>query len=258
MHSITFIHEERTWFGWKRKELFERYLPANWEEMDDAFFCLIAKHFFGGTKSDDFVIEWAKLPKKVANGLKRYVVLDIIALISPLFERPVSNTVFIHEIKIKQNDKVLLFEKIVGSMSDMSFAQFADADAFVRAYSETKDEKNLRGLAAVLYRENSRDKYDSRFVEYRMEMMRYANTDELKAIHLNFICLLNWLADTYPLLYTKPSLMNGDEIEFTQEPSSPPDYINLVHKLAGPKLGTVDQVEQMPMGYVFWLLCKKD
>ena len=143
-------------------------------------------------------------------------------------------------------------------MSDMSFAQFADADAFVRAYSETKDEKNLRGLAAVLYRENSRDKYDSRFVEYRMEMMRYANTDELKAIHLNFICLLNWLADTYPLLYTKPSLMNGDEIEFTQEPSSPPDYINLVHKLAGPKLGTVDQVENMPMGYVFWLLCKKD
>jgi hypothetical protein len=248
-------------FHYNKKNYFRQY-AANWSEMTGEFLLgftsAVSKGLEGTALLNRVLQKWLKLPKKLFNRMSVAEAEDLYRTVEFLFtEEKQGNDLLIPKIKFRGRTYYGPWTQF----RNITVAEYALADAKLLQYLTTKDEKELSLLIAALYRPSSlyrrikhitsaedvRRKFNGRLAERRAKRFAKLPAAVRLAVLVNFTAYRSYVVKTNDFLFSAK-----------QEDGPNFGFSGIIHSLAGPEVGTVEEVGAMLLSNALFILRKVD
>ncbi|MBT3244826.1 MAG: hypothetical protein HN352_16895 [Bacteroidetes bacterium] len=235
MNALSIEYRPIPWIRISRKA--ELTHPDSWGELTSEQL-ILASEILKGTLSDDRVIQvMTSLPKKVIRRLRPYQKLRVIELLIFL-----NDFTPYHEFIIP---KIAFLSRPKPRLKDEYFGTFIFAEAHFSRYEKSGDLKDLDKMIACYYRTRAFREED---IEINAHALRNVDSTIKEAIYLNYILIREYLAKTYPHVFTPSS-------EQDQKQNS--SWLDVFDAIVGEDLVQQDNYAKLPLSTVLRFLDKQ-
>jgi hypothetical protein len=235
MNTLSIEYRPIPWLRFNRKV--ELCHPENWGELSPEQL-ILASGVLKGTLSDDRVIQMmTTLPKKVIRRMSSYQKLRICELLIFL-----NDFTPYHEFIIP---KIAFLSRPKPRLKDECFGTFIFAETHFARYEKSGDVKDLDKMIVCYYRSRAFREAD---IDINAHAIRKEDPTIKEAIYLNYILIREYLAITYPHVFT---------------PSSDPDqkqnstWVDVFDAVVGEDLVQQENYAKLPLSTVLRFLDKQ-
>ncbi len=245
--------------GYPREQTF--HLPENWNEMNYHYittFCYVMNLNIPDKEIRKTILyRWMKIKPNQFFKMRTGDLEELYPLLDFLFSKEIDSG------KLMMPMFQYNWRSFYGPGNDFCFltvAEFAVAEMLMQKYAKERNEKDLNKMVSVLYRKANKDT----FIDYKE-----TGSDPRTPFSDKMLDRLGASIATIPLWYKQAALYNfiafhthvNKKFEFLYDPGNTPKagnmgWAGIIHSLAGPELGTMDDVERMPFLNAMIILTK--
>lgn len=184
------------------KRKFTRQAPERWSEINAGQLIAIGMMYLGKTTDEDFLSRFLDIPKRICRKLDSFQIYCLV---------DVAN--FMSDFKPREN---FIIKKVSGGippaakLNKLSFGRFIFIDTYFNDYAiEGNDENALNKFIATLYWP-ARQKFNEELIQDRANQIAQINPNIKQAIAINYRLVKDWLALSYPAIFTSKASTNPE------------------------------------------------
>ncbi len=226
-------------------------VPEAWKELDAEQFVAAAKMYLGNIKTDLFLMDFFRIPKKICKRLSGYQKYKLVEIIE-----------FLKDARAPYNEFFL--DVIPGTecrspgpkLNGVCFQQFMMVDTYFSRYVQTQNDEWLDYMVACLYtRENEyfvlTDKNSGLLdLGERVPLIHEVDKTVKYAIFLNFIMIKRWLGGAYVHLFPQTA-------ETTAKGVAAVKWLDIFDSFVGDNIPYMDKYQAMACTDAFRIMNRK-
>lgn len=224
---------------------FERSVPASWSEVNPRQLIAIGEYYLGKYNDTHFIASFCKLPRPIVNLFHPYYILKLLEQID-----------FIKDFRARSN---FILKKVAGGvrpkekLEGLSFGQFIFIDTFFNDYAESMtDEISLNKFIACLYWP-AKQRFSESKIAARADRVASLDPVTKQALVINYRLVKDWLAQSYPLVFSESSSKTADNPNRKKE--SP--WLKVYDSIVSDDIVNADKYAQMNLHDVLRYITRK-